>query len=146
MFLNLKKVRLRKTLDPIKIDLNDYSREILAKYENTNFPQNKALPVISGQKFNIILKKIAEILEFDEEINEVYFVGSKRYDINYKKYEKISSHAGRRTFVVNGLTLGIPDKVIMKWTGHKDFGAMKPYVKIVDELKKAEMSKFNRKK
>lgn len=139
-------ITTEKTIDPIKIDLNDYSREILVKYENSIFPENKALPVISGQKFNKILKKIAELLEFDEEINEVYFVGSKRHDINYKKYEKISSHAGRRTFVVNGLTLGIPDKVIMKWTGHKDFSAMKPYVKIVDELKKSEMSKFNKKK
>jgi hypothetical protein len=31
----------------------------------------------------------------------------------------------------------------MKWTGHSDYKAMKPYVKIVDALKESEMDKFN---
>ena len=53
------------------------------------------------------------------------------------------THAARRTFVINALRLGIPSEVIIKWTGHKDFSALKPYVKIVDELKASEMDKFN---
>lgn len=43
---------------------------------------------------------------------------------------------------MNSLRLGIPAEVIMKWTGHSDFTAMKPYVAIVDELKKANMAKY----
>ena len=31
----------------------------------------------------------------------------------------------------------------MEWTGHKDYKAMKPYIKIVDELKAENMEKFN---
>lgn len=57
----------------------------------------------------------------------------------------MSSHIGRRTFIVNGLYLGIPAEVIMKWTGHKDYQTMKPYIAIVDVLKKTEMNKFNKK-
>lgn len=34
-------------------------------------------------------------------------------------------------------------KVIMKWTGHSDYKAIKPYIKIVDKLKVSEMEKFN---
>lgn len=30
----------------------------------------------------------------------------------------------------------------MKWTGHSDFTAMKPYVAIVDKLKKENMAKY----
>lgn len=48
-----------------------------------------------------------------------------------------------RTFVVNYLRLGISAEVIMKWTGHSDFTAMRPYVAIVDELKKESMAKYN---
>ena len=48
-----------------------------------------------------------------------------------------------RTFVVNDLRLGISAEVIMKWTGHSDFTAMRPYVAIVDELKKESMAKYN---
>lgn len=31
----------------------------------------------------------------------------------------------------------------MKWTGHSDYKAMKPYIDVVDELKASEMQKFN---
>ncbi len=47
------------------------------------------------------------------------------------------------TFREPALTLGIPAEVIMRWTGHADLKAMKPYIKIVDDLKKQEMSKFD---
>lgn len=134
-----------KTIDPLKIELNDFSREILEKYKGIKFPKDLALPVISSQNFNDDIKVIAELLEFDEKINEVYFVGSKRFEESYFKYEIISSHAGRRTFVTNGISMGIPTDVIMKWTGHKDQRAMKPYIKIIDDLKKQEMTKFNKK-
>ena len=31
----------------------------------------------------------------------------------------------------------------MKWTGHSDYKAMKPYIDIADETKASAMSKFN---
>ncbi|TDX83932.1 site-specific integrase [Epilithonimonas xixisoli] len=133
-----------KTIDPLRIDLNDFSRELIEKYWEFSFPNNILFPVVSSQNFNDDIKVISEILEFDEIINEVYFVGSKRFEITHIKHQIISSHAGRRTFVTNGITMGIPADVIMKWTGHKDLRAMKPYIKIVDELRKSEMSKFNK--
>ena len=59
------------------------------------------------------------------------------------KHEVITTHAGRRTFVVNALRLGIPPSVIMNWTGHNDYKAMKPYIKIVDAAKAENMERFN---
>ena len=44
---------------------------------------------------------------------------------------------------MNALFLGIPAEVVMSWTGHADYKAMKPYIKIVSELKSKEMAKFN---
>lgn len=137
-------VSTEKTIDNLKIEFNDFSAEILEKYKDYESAENKVFPVISLQKYNSILQDIAKELEFDEEINDVFFVGSKRYEIAHKKFDVISSHAARRTFVINGLTLGIPSDVIMKWTGHKNHNAMKPYVKIIDDLKKQEMNKFNK--
>ena len=61
----------------------------------------------------------------------------------HEKWELITTHCGRRTFIVNALFLGIPAEVVMKWTGHADYKAMKPYVAIVDQLKAKEMNKFN---
>ena len=31
----------------------------------------------------------------------------------------------------------------MKWTGHKDYRAMRPYIAVVDELKAREMKKLD---
>lgn len=53
------------------------------------------------------------------------------------------THAGRRTFISNALSLGIPPQVVMKWTGHDDYKSMKPYIDIADETKINAMEKFN---
>ena len=48
---------------------------------------------------------------------------------------------GRRTFIVNALSRGITPNVVMKWTGHSDDKAMKPYIDIVDFIKASSMAK-----
>ena len=59
------------------------------------------------------------------------------------KWELAGTHTGRRTFIVNALSLGITPNIVMKWTGHSDYKAMKPYIDIVDSIKASEMSKMN---
>ncbi|MDR2026586.1 MAG: site-specific integrase [Prevotellaceae bacterium] len=133
----------KKTVSGLKIELNKYSRAILNKYKDTEFPNDRALPVISNQKMNDYLKEMGKTVGFDEQTGTVYFIGSQRYERVYPKYELLSTHCGRRTFVVNSLYLGIPAEVVMSWTGHSDYNAMKPYIKIVDRLKQMSMRKFD---
>ena len=133
----------QKTVEPLSIDLNDYSRAILNKYENISFPNGLALPVMTNQKMNEYLKELAQLAGLDAPIRKVYYSGSTRHEREYKKWELITTHCGRRTFIVNALYLGIPAEVVMKWTGHADYESMKPYIAIVDDLKSREMEKFN---
>lgn len=140
---NYIRVVTKKTTDPLIIDLNDYTKSILAKYKDKDLKDDLALPVISMAKTNLYLKEIGEILEWNTLVKEQYFIGNEMHEEFYPKKTIISTHAARRTFVINALRLGISSEVIIKWTGHKDFKALKPYVKIVDELKAKEMDKFN---
>jgi hypothetical protein len=39
--------------------------------------------------------------------------------------------------------LGIPAEVVMKWTGHSDYKAMKPYIAIADNIKASQTKKFD---
>lgn len=138
----------QKTTDGLCIEFNDFSRAILDRYasfraDKQRNKSGRAFPVISNQKMNEALKEIGRLVGIDEPIRIVYYAGSDRRESVHPKYELLTTHCARRTFVVNALRLGIPAEVIMKWTGHSDFTAMKPYVKIVDELKEREMSKFN---
>lgn len=135
----------QKTSDPLKIELNKYSRAILDKYKDIPLPNDKALPVISMQKMNDYLKELGELAGIEEPQKVVYFKGNERFDEVHPKYSLLTTHCGRRSFVVNSLYLGISPAVIMKWTGHSDFKAMKPYMDIVDELKAESMNKFNEK-
>lgn len=132
-----------KTADSLIIELNKYSKAILDKYKDTQFEDHKALPVISNQKMNDYLKELGKLAEINEPVRETYYRGNERIDVVTPKYSLLGTHAGRRTFICNALALGIPAQVVMKWTGHSDYKAMKPYIDIADDIKANAMSKFN---
>ncbi len=132
-----------KTADSLIIDLNNHSKSILDKYKDVHFENDKALPVISNQKMNDYLKELAEIAEINELVRETYYKGSDRIEEVTPKYALLGTHAGRRTFICNALSLGIPPQVVMKWTGHNDYKAMKPYIDIADDIRANAMDKFN---
>ena len=132
-----------KTSDSLIIELNDHSKAILEKYKDVKFENDKALPVITNQKMNDYLKEVAELAEINEPVRQTYYKGNERIDEVTPKYALLGTHAGRRTFICNALALGIPPQVVMKWTGHSDYKAMKPYIDIADDIKANAMSKFN---
>ena len=132
-----------KTADSLIIDLNNHSRAILEKYKDVHFEDYKVLPVITNQRMNDYLKELAQLAGIDEAVRETYYKGNERIDIVTPKYALLGTHAGRRTFICNALSLGIPANVVMKWTGHSDYKAMKPYIDVADDIKANAMSKFN---
>ena len=132
-----------KTSDSLIIELNNHSKAILDKYKDVAFENDKVLPVITNQKMNDYLKELAEMAEIDEPVRQTYYKGNERIDDVTPKYALLGTHAGRRTFICNALALGIPPQVVMKWTGHSDYKAMKPYIDIADDIKANAMSKFN---
>ena len=132
-----------KTSDSLIIELNNHSKAILEKYKDVAFEDDKVLPVITNQKMNDYLKELAELAGIDEPIRQTYYKGNERIDEVTPKYALLGTHAGRRTFICNALALGIPPQVVMKWTGHSDYKAMKPYIDIADDIKANAMSKFN---
>ncbi|MFA7492222.1 MAG: phage integrase SAM-like domain-containing protein [Proteiniphilum sp.] len=132
-----------KTADSLIIELNNHSKSILDKYKDIPFENDKVLPVITNQKMNEFLKELGELAEINEPIREVYYKGNLRIDETTPKYALLGTHAGRRTFICNALSLGIPTQVVMKWTGHSDYKAMKPYIDIADDIRANAMDKFN---
>ena len=132
-----------KTSDSLIIELNNHSKAILDKYKDVAFEDDKVLPVITNQKMNDYLKELAEMAGIDEPVRQTYYKGNERIDDVTPKYALLGTHAGRRTFICNALALGIPPQVVMKWTEHSDYKAMKPYIDIADDIKANAMSKFN---
>ena len=132
-----------KTGDSISIELNNVTRDILRKYKDYPFADNRVLPVIQNQPMNRHLKDLCKLAGINEQIRITTYKGNQRKDEIKEKWELVGTHTGRRTFIVNCLSLGIPPNVVMKWTGHSDYKAMKPYIDIVDSIKASEMTKLD---
>ena len=133
----------KKTHDRVTIELNKHSRAILEKYADLQSPQGLALPVITNQKMNDYLKDLCELCEINTPVDMSYYRAGEKIEQTLPKYQLIGTHAGRRTFVVMALTMGISPEIVMKWTGHSDYQAMKPYIDIVGAAKRAAMDKFD---
>lgn len=132
----------KKTDDPLTIELNAHTSAILGRWRGKL--GGRALPSPCNQTANRELKELARMVGIDTPVHTVHFIGARRCDETHPKWEVLTTHAARRTFVVTALTLGIPAEVIIRWTGHADYKAMKPYIAIVDEVKRAQMEAFDR--
>lgn len=133
----------KKTSDTITIDLNKYSRAILSKYADSDGPQ--AIPVLSNQKMNDNLKKMGAACGIDTPCVVTTLSGNKRIEKTLPKYELLTTHCGRRTFICNALALGIPPNIVMKWTGHKNYESMLPYIAVHDKVRQDSMKIFDQK-
>lgn len=137
-------ITTKKTNDRLSIILNDYAKAILDKYKDERYIDNLALPVISNQKMNDYIKDICELCEFDEPITRVCFRGGEREEVLDMKWQVMGTHAARRTFICYALAEGIPPEVVMKFTGHSDYKAMKPYIDVSEDTKQEAMAVFNK--
>lgn len=137
-------ITTQKTNDRLPINLNSFAKAILDKYKDCKFPGNLALPVITNQKMNDYLKDLCELCEINEPVTSVFYRAGQRVEETKPKYELIGTHAGRRTFICFALSSGIPPQVVMKWTGHSDYSAMKPYIDIAEKTKAEQMAIFER--
>lgn len=129
-----------KTADRIDIELNTHARAILDRWRDL---PGTALPAISNQKSNEYLKAIARRCGITAPVRRVRWSGAERTEEVAEKCLLVCTHTARRTFVVTALTIGIPAEVIMRWTGHADWKSLRPYVAIVEDLKRSEMVKFD---
>lgn len=136
-------VTTQKTHDRIPIDLNSYSRAILAKYADKQYKKNRALPVITNQQMNRCLKILCELCGFNEPIRIVKYCNGKRIEEVFPKYMRITTHCARKTFICYALAAGVPPVVVMRWTGHSDYKSMRPYIEIASEEKTAAMQLIN---
>jgi len=108
---------------------------ILEKY-------NYTFPTICNQKFNLYLKEIGEIAELTTPVRIIRFTGTKEVQIRQPKFEFMSSHMARRTFVTIMLEKGVPITVVQKITQHSDIRMLMKYEShgenaIIESLKKA---------
>jgi len=93
---------------------------ILKKY-------NYSLPSISNQKLNDYLKEAGKKAGINSPEKIIRFSGIKEFVIKNPKFEFMSSHMGRRTFVTLMLEKGVPITIVQKLTQHSDLRTLLKY-------------------
>ncbi|MDP4114553.1 MAG: tyrosine-type recombinase/integrase [Bacteroidota bacterium] len=108
--------RLKKTHNPVEIPLSPDALMILDKYKDYIRP----LPIISNPKYNEYIKEVCKTAGINNLITITRYRGAIAESFQYPKYELITTHTARRTFISLSLAKGMPSALIMKITGHKD--------------------------
>ena len=113
-------IRMKKTSKMVYIPLGQRAlRLIQASQDDRLFPKNLK------QSYSRVNNDLAQIMKL---------AGIKKH---------ITFHCSRHTFAVNSLTLGIPIEVLQDVLGHEDLKTTQVYTRIVDDLRRKEMSKWN---
>jgi integrase len=112
-----------KTSTPTILPVHDKLLEVLSKYELN-------IPKYSNQKFNEYVKELCKDAGIKSNITQTQFYGKDRKEVSYKKWQLISSHTGRRTFITLSLKRGALPEMVMQISGHKDRRAFEKYVKL----------------
>lgn len=124
---NVWYIRQIKTNNTTEIPLIDSAINILKKYEQFEKP----LPTISNQKFNQYLKELCQLAGLTEKVRITEQRGNQTTESEYQKFELVSTHTARRTFITLSLTKGMNPQIVMSITGHKSYNSFKKYVNLV---------------
>ena len=116
------------------IPLNDFALKILKR-------NDFELPVISSQKTNDYVKELGELCKIEEPITLVKYSGVNEVKYTEPKFNFISSHTARRTFVTLSLEKGMRPETVMSITGHKEYKTFKKYIKLTSKVKNEEMKR-----
>ena len=138
------RITTQKTADPLVIQLNQWSSELLGRYVDEAFPEDRVFPPVSNQVMNRALHQICKDCGIDAPVHRTWYRGTERHDEVKPKYEMVSTHCGRRTFICNALAMGISPTVVMQWTGHSNYRSMQPYIGVSQETKAAAMAVFEK--
>lgn len=111
--------------------------EILKKYDDK-------MPRISEQRVNENIKIICKKLKsMRKKVTIKQIKGNKMNNIEFSRYEKVTTHTGRRSFASNLYKKGISTQMIMAITGHKKEADFNRYIGITNEdLAKGLMDKY----
>lgn len=132
-----------KTDHLLKIDLNQYSREIIDKYKFYPEKKGNVLPHLSNQKCNEYIKLLCKMAGINSPVTVAYRIGNKTFKEIVPKHKVISFHAGRRTYVSLALKLGATPEEVKRITGHHSYSMMQRYIAQDEEQRKHATAVFD---
>lgn len=106
---------------------------ITSTIENILKKYNYVLPKMTLNKINIIIKKVCEEANINDNCDCVEMRGGKPYKYSCPKYLLIASHTCRRSFISQNIKDGVDSSILKKITGHSTDSAFQRYNRLSSE-------------
>lgn len=102
-------------------------RQVLQRFptKEFGFPTN--------QEMNRELKVLGAHIGMDKTTIVSHYQGGKRIESKYQRFELLTTHVARSTYITTSVRFGIPEAVTSIATGHAAKGMMQTYYIILDE-------------
>lgn len=130
-------ITIQKTATHIINKLPTQAIELLDEYRGKKYAHNHIFPNYNNSTYNAHLRTIARDAGLCEPVTITEYRNGKRTTKQVQKWEKVTTHTGRKTFVVNSLSMGFTANQVIKYTGHSTTQALQPYIDITEEGKNA---------
>lgn len=136
----------KKTDTRRDVELNKYAKAIIKKYSSSksNVEDGFIFPRLSNQKANVHLHDLAELCEINEPVSEMKLVNGEKTETLVPKFQRITTHIGRKTFVCQALLARLSPELITLWTGHASVDDMRPYMAAASEAGASGMKQLFR--
>ncbi|GEC78981.1 site-specific integrase [Flavobacterium aquatile] len=121
-------IKQKKTKARVNCPITKEIRQIMNLRHNGEPPRK-----ILEKDLNKYIKKIGEILKFEEKIECIYNKGGKQIIEQIPKFKLIHSHTARRSFCTNKYKIKMPVYDIMMFSGHKTEKEFYKYIRIIGE-------------
>jgi site-specific recombinase XerD len=112
-----------KTDETVMIPIHPEIRKILKKQKG--FPM-----YLADQTINEKIKIVAKDAKIKGKVLYTVTEGGKRKDYYLEKWQMVSLHTARRSFITNARKNGIPDSIVMKLTGIRKPATLQRYDKL----------------
>jgi integrase len=113
---------------------------IIEKYKD--YSETSVLPVITNQRMNEYLKELGKLAELNDLITKVHYRGNTKEEDQFPKWQLLTTHVGRKTFITTAVEAGVPMDELMRIVGHSDFEMLKVYYTVRDERLSSAMDKI----
>ena len=90
------------------------------------------------------MKTLCRLAGITTEITIVSYHGENRIQETVSKCDKMSTHAGRRTFISLAIANGVPPQVVLKMTGKRTIKSLQVYIHIDEEPQEKAMDLLNK--
>ena len=132
----------KKTRAVVNVPLSARALEIVTRLLAGELATVKNGP-ITNPVLNRFLKELGKLAGIDSPIEVIRYRGGIADVTTAPKYERLTVHTARRTFVTLNLGKGMSAEFVMKLTGHTSYKSFQRYVNLTPQRVAEEFARFH---